>query len=253
VLGVDRDPAVGAHLATRFADALAAGRLTFVPGNFRDLRAILAERQCTPLDAALFDLGVSSYHLDASGRGFSFARDEPLDMRFDHRDGDTAADILAARDAPALAQLFRSYGEERFASRIARAVVARRRTTRILSSAQLLEIVRQSLPPNLRWRAERHAARVFQALRIAANDELGAIAEALPQTVAALAPGGRIAVISFHSLEDRLVKLFFREQQEAGTLRIITRKPVTPSPDELERNSRAAPAKLRVAEKKPPA
>jgi 16S rRNA (cytosine1402-N4)-methyltransferase len=202
------------------------------------------------LDAALFDLGLSSYHLDASGRGFTFSHTEPLDMRFGADDAESAAAIVANRDAAALTDIFRTYGEERFASRIARSLVARRRTGAITTSTDLLDTVRQSLPPNLRWRAERHAARVFQALRIAANAELDAIAAALPDAVAALTPGGRLAVISFHSLEDRFVKRFFRAQQQAGVLDLVTRKPVVPSAEELLRNSRAAPAKLRVAEKR---
>lgn len=250
VLGMDRDATVATLLQDRFATELAAGRLTFAAGNFRDLGAVLAAHQFVPVDVILFDLGLSSFHLDASGRGFSFSREEPLDMRFGDDDAETAAEILATRDAAELSALFRSYGEERFASRIARSVIARRRTTPITTSTALLDTIRQSLPPNLRWRAERHAARVFQALRIAANQELDAVAAALPDAVAAVAPGGRIAVISFHSLEDRLVKRFFREQQQAGTLDIITRKPVVPADEEIAGNSRAAPAKLRVAEKK---
>lgn len=250
VLGMDRDPTVEAHLRARFPSDLASGRLIFAAGNFRDLGAALAAHRLGPIDAALFDLGLSSYHLDASGRGYTFTRAEPLDMRFGEDDAESAADILATRDASALTDIFRTYGEERFASRIARSIVARRRTSPITISTELLDAIRQSLPPNLRWRAERHAARVFQALRIAANAELDAVAAALPDAVAALAPGGRIAVISFHSLEDRLVKRFFRAQQQAGILDIVTRKPVIPSDDEVARNSRAAPAKLRVAEKK---
>jgi 16S rRNA (cytosine1402-N4)-methyltransferase len=250
VLGMDRDPTVAAHLQTRFPDELASGRLVFVASSFRELTTALASHGLASIDAALFDLGLSSYHLDASGRGFSFSRAEPLDMRFGTDDAESAAEIIATRDAAALTDIFRTYGEERFASRIARSLVARRRNGPISTSTDLLDAIRQSLPPNLRWRAERHAARVFQALRIAANAELDTIAAALPDAVAALAPGGRIAVISFHSLEDRLIKRFFRAQKEAGVLDIVTRKPVVPGPDEVVRNSRAAPAKLRVAEKK---
>jgi 16S rRNA (cytosine1402-N4)-methyltransferase len=251
VLGMDRDPTVAEHLRTRFVSELASGRLLFTAGSFRGLGQALAAHRLDAIEVALFDLGLSSYHLDASGRGFTFSRAEPLDMRFGEDDAESAADIVATRDAEDLTQIFRSYGEERFASRIARTIVARRRTTPLTSSTELLDAIRQSLPPNLRWRAERHAARVFQALRIAANAELDAVAAALPQAVAALAPGGRIAVISFHSLEDRLVKRFFRDQQQEGTLEIITRKPMTPSDEEVARNPRAAPAKLRVAEKIP--
>jgi 16S rRNA (cytosine1402-N4)-methyltransferase len=250
VLGIDRDPRVEFHLRKRFPDEIACGRLVFHAGSFRGLRDALGAHDWPSIDVALFDLGLSSHHLDASGRGFSFTRTEPLDMRFGEDDAEPAADILATREVPELTEIFRMYGEERFASRIARTVAARRRNTPITTTTELLDVIRQSLPPNLRWRAERHAARVFQALRIAANAELDAVAAALPEAVAALAPQGRIAVISFHSLEDRFVKRFFREQQQAGVVEIITRKPVVPGADEVARNSRAAPAKLRVAEKK---
>lgn len=145
--------------------------------------------------------------------------------------------------------MFREYGEERFASRIARTIVARRRESRIDTSGQLFAAIQAALPANTRWRAARHAARIFQALRIATNDELDAITEALPQALAALAPQGRLLVISFHSLEDRLVKNFMRDQQRAGRVRLITRKPIAPTEEEIAANPRSASAKLRVAER----
>jgi 16S rRNA (cytosine1402-N4)-methyltransferase len=251
VLGIDRDPELLAALRTRLADATDGGRLELVNASFAALGAILAEHDFAPVEGVLFDLGISSFHLDASGRGFSFMRDEPLDMRFDPTDDacETAADILATRDAAALTTLLRTYGEERFASRIARTIVARQRDTPPRTTAQLLTVIEQSLPPHLRWRAARDAARVFQALRIAANDELDAVAAALPQAVAALAPGGRLVVIAFHSLEDRLVKHFLKDEQRAGRLRILTKKPLVASDAEIATNPRATSAKLRAAEK----
>src|SRR5262249_37701189 len=161
-----------------------------------------AEHSFAPVDGVLFDLGLSSYHLDAAARGFSFARDEPLDMRFDPSDDslESAADILASRSADELTELFRAYGEERLASRLARTVGARRRAAPLCRTGELLAAIEQSLPASVRWRAGRDAARIFQALRIAANDELTAVAAALPQALAALAAGGRLVVISFHSL-----------------------------------------------------
>jgi 16S rRNA (cytosine1402-N4)-methyltransferase len=251
VLGIDRDPQVLNLLRSRLSAEIESGRLEVVIGNFRDLAEILAGRDSPRLDAALFDLGISSFHFDASGRGFSFGKDEPLDMRFDPTDADleTAAMLVANRHAVELTALFRDYGEERFASRVARAIVARRAKSPIVSTGQLLDVITTALPANLRWRAARHAARIFQALRIAVNRELDAIAAALPQAVSALAPAGRIAVISFHSLEDRLVKHGFRDHERAGALRIITRKPIRPSEAEVAANPRAASAKLRVAER----
>lgn len=251
VLGLDRDPSILVALARSCAPAIDAGRLRLATGSFARLSRVLGEHQFAPVDGILFDLGLSSFHLDASGRGFSYARDEPLDMRFDPDDdaSESAADILASRDADELAAIFRDYGEERFASRIARTVVARRRQHAIATTGQLLAAIEQSLPAATRWRAARDAARVFQALRIAANDELEQVANALPQAVAALAPGGRLAIIAFHSLEDRMVKHFLRDQAAAGRLRLLHRKPIVAAEDEVAGNPRAASAKLRAAEK----
>jgi 16S rRNA (cytosine1402-N4)-methyltransferase len=251
VLGLDRDPEILGALRTRLADAIDSGRLVIANASFAELRRVLDAHRFAPVDGVLFDFGVSSFHLDASRRGFSFVGDEPLDMRFDSTDAEreTAADILASRDADELTALFRTYGEERFASRIARTVVARRRTAPLRTTGELLDAITQSLPPNVRWRAGRDAARIFQALRIAANEELEAIAAALPQALDVLAPDGRLVAISFHSLEDRLVKNFLRDQQRAGRVRILTKRPLQPSPEEIAANPRAASAKLRAAER----
>ena len=251
VLGIDRDPEILTALAGRCAPAIDAGRLHLAAGSFASLSTVLAAHQFAPVDGILFDLGLSSFHLDASGRGFSYSRDEPLDMRFDPTDdaSESAAEILATRDADELVAIFRDYGEERFASRIARTVVARRREQPITTTGQLLAAIEQSVPAASRWRATRAAARIFQALRIAANDELEQIAEVLPQAVAALAPGGRLAVIAFHSLEDRMVKHFLRDQAAAGRLRLLRRKPIMADEAEVAANPRAASAKLRAAEK----
>lgn len=251
VLGIDRDPAMIAALADRDAESVEARRLQLVHSSFAPLADILAAHGFAPVDGVLFDLGLSSYHLDASARGFSFQANEPLDMRFDPSDdsAETAADILASRSTEDLTEIFRVYGEERFASRIARTVAARRRTAPLTATGDLLAAIEQSLPPAVRWRAGRDAARIFQALRIVANDELAAITAALPQAAAALAPGGRLVVISFHSLEDRLVKNFFRDEQHAGHLRILTKKPLQAAEAEVAANPRAASAKLRAAER----
>jgi 16S rRNA (cytosine1402-N4)-methyltransferase len=251
VLGIDRDPEILTAVRTRLADAIDAGRLRIAHASFAAFSRVLAARAFAPVDGILFDLGVSSFHLDVSGRGFSVVRDEPLDMRFDATDADleTAADILATRSADELTALFRAYGEERFASRVARTIVVRRRTAPLRTTGELLAAVEQSLPAAVRWRAGRDAARVFQALRIAANDELEAVAAALPQAVSALARGGRLVVIAFHSLEDRLVKHFLRDAQRAGRVRICTKRPLRPTDAEIAANPRAASAKLRAAEK----
>lgn len=252
LLGLDRDPGLAARARERFAAEVAAERAAVVAASFRRLGEVAPVHGFEAVDAVLFDLGLSSFHLDRGGRGFSFARDEPLDMRFDPTDPTAApaAEILASRDAGELARLFRDLGEERFAARIARAVVAEREREPIESTRRFFEIIRAALPGGERQRADRSAARLFQALRIEANGELEAVREALPQAVALLRPGGRLAVISFHSLEDRLVKRFLLDGQREKSLAVLTKRPVRPSDAEIAANSRAASAKLRLAERR---
>jgi 16S rRNA (cytosine1402-N4)-methyltransferase len=253
VLGIDRDPELLTAVRRTLSGAVEAGRLHLACGDFRELARIATAHHFEAVATVVFDLGVSSFHLDASGRGFSFMRNEPLDMRFDAgaADTETAADIVNSRRAAELEAIFRSGGEERYASRIARAVARQRERTPIRTTRQLFEVIATALPARIRWRAARSAARVFQALRIAVNDEIDAIAAALPQALSLLAPGGRLAVIAFHSLEDRLVKQFLAAQQQAGRVRILTKKPVRPSDEEIAANPRAASAKLRVCERLP--
>ncbi len=251
VLAFDRDAELIERLQRTQAPLIAAGRLDPVHSSFAELRTVAEERDFLPVDGILFDLGLSSYHLDQSGRGFSFARDEPLDMRFDSNELQTkrAREVIARAPADELRSIFRDLGEERFASRIARSIVALRERAPIETTTDLLKIVETSLPANTRWRAARHAARIFQGLRIAVNHELEVVQQALPQAWECLVPGGRIVVLSFHSLEDRIVKRYFRDRRQGGEGRILTKKPVTAAADEIERNPRAASAKLRAAEK----
>lgn len=252
VLGIDRDPGVLGKVGERLAGAVTDGRLVLARGNFGDLASIAAEHGFSDVDAILFDVGVSSYHFDHSGRGFRFAADEPLDMRFDAEDASlyTAAELLQALSLDQLTEIFRDLGEERFARRVAYGVVKAREEAPVETTAALLEIITRSLPGNVRWRAARSAARVFQGLRIAVNDELGAIRAALPQAFALLRPGGRMAVLAFHSLEDRIVKRFFVDRRQAGEARILTKRPLQADAEEIAANPRAASAKLRVLEKK---
>jgi 16S rRNA (cytosine1402-N4)-methyltransferase len=253
VLGIDRDPELLTAVRRRLATAVDAGRLHLASGDFRELTRIATVRHFLPVHAVVLDLGLSSFHLDVSGRGFSFMRDEPLDMRFDPEDGslETAAAILRTRSVAELEAIFRGFGEERYAGRIARAVAAQRQRAPLQTTLQLFELIAAALPGKVRWRAARSAARVFQGLRIAVNDELDAIAEVLPQALSLLVAGGRLAVLAFHSLEDRIVKQFFVAQRHAGRVRIITRKPLRPSAAEICANPRAASARLRVCERLP--
>jgi 16S rRNA (cytosine1402-N4)-methyltransferase len=232
-IGFDADPN-----AARFAPD--DPRFTLIHADFRELAERLAERGITSVDGVLYDLGVSSMQLDEPARGFSFRTDAPLDMRLDPTRGPTAADYLAEHDEAELADVIFRYGEERNARRIARAIKARRPST----TGELAAIVAGAV--HVRGKRERihPATRTFQALRIALNDELGALRASLDDAVRIVRSGGRIAVISFHSLEDRIVKQRFRDDPH---LRAVTRKPIVPGEAELAVNPRARSAKLRVA------
>jgi 16S rRNA (cytosine1402-N4)-methyltransferase len=216
------------------------------------------------VDAVLLDLGVSSMQIDRPERGFSYATDAPLDMRMDPSGELSARDVVNGWDERELAAIFRRYGEERYAARIARAIVERRRTAPYARTGELVDTIKSAIPTPARFGEGHPAKRVFQALRIAVNDELGALERALPAALAMLRPGGRLAVISFHSLEDRAVKRFFQEQSKGcvcppdfpvcvcgrePALRVLTRKLVRPTARELEANPRAASARLRAAVK----
>lgn len=253
VLGLDRDPTVIVRLRDRAAAAVAGGRLCVVVESFAALEAVATRAGFAPADAVLFDLGLSSYQLDASGRGFSFERAEPLDLRFDPGDATRprAADLIRRLPAERLAALIADYGEEHHARRIARAIERARRLQPIETATALRDCVLAVLPGPARRHGRRSVARVFQALRIAVNDELDALGRALPQIPAVLRPGGRVAIIAFHSLEDRMVKHFFRKASAAGTLRVVTKKPVRPGDAEVQANPRARSARLRVAERLP--
>ncbi len=257
VLGFDRDAA--ALAAAQQTLAPFGARLTFVHASYADMRRIAPERGFAPVDALLLDLGYSSLQIDDPARGFSFRLDGPLDMRFDVQQPTSAADLVNRLPERQLADLIYEYGEERHSRRIARAIAAARP---IETTGALAEIVARAVP---RSKERIHpATRTFQALRIAVNDELDALERALPQAVDLLRPGGRLAVISFHSLEDRIVKQFMRRESQdcicppeqpvctcdhVATLREVTRKPLMADEAEVARNPRARSARLRVAER----
>lgn len=246
LLGLDRDPAALEASAARLAPF--ASRWVLRQACYSEISRVLAELQWGPPAGILLDLGLSSAQLASSGRGFSFLRDEPLDMRFDpHSPGPTAAELVNRASETELIRIFRDYGEERYARRIARRLVQLRQRQPIVTSGQLAEAVRSAVPPQP---ARIHpATRVFQALRLAVNQELERLAAFLPRALAVLAPGGRLVIISYHSLEDRLVKQFLLTAERAGTMRRITRKPLLPQPEEVQQNPRARSAKLRIGEK----
>ena len=222
-------------------------------GNFRDLDMLLGEVRP---DAILLDLGFSSDQLESSGRGLSFQKDEPLDMRLsgplDQSSSSqtiTAAEILNSWDEHAIELILRGFGGEKYSRRIAGAIVRRRELTPFETTTELVENIISSVPASYRHGRINPATRTFQALRIAVNEELTALEEGLAKGFEHLAIGGRFAVISFHSLEDRIVKNFFRDKAKLGNAKLINKKPITPSKDEIEGNPRARSAKLRVIEK----
>jgi 16S rRNA (cytosine1402-N4)-methyltransferase len=247
VLGLDRD---------RDALRMAGGRLTafgdrveLVHADYRDLPRVLDERGVAGVAGALADLGVSSMQLDAEGRGFSFRRDEPLDMRMDQSQGPTAADLLRQAGEEELANVIFEHGEERYSRRIARAIVAARRTTEIATTGQLAQLVRRAVPHRGHQRID-PATRTFQALRIWVNRELEQLDEFLGTACSRLLTGARLVVITFHSLEDRIVKHAFRAlAQGRAALQVLTKRPIVPGDAEIERNPRARSAKLRAIER----
>lgn len=261
LIGLDRDPEALVLAAERLAPF--ADRTTFVHAVYDELAAVLASARVDRVQGVLFDLGVSSLQLDDAGRGFAYAQDAPLDMRMDQSRGITAAEVVNTYEPAQLARVLKEYGEERFARRIADAVARERDRVPFSGTARLAELVRSSIPAATRRTGGHPAKRTFQALRIEVNAELTALADALPAAVDALAVGGRIVVLSYQSLEDRLVKRAL-VAGSAGTaphglpvvlpehepvLRLLTRGAEVPGAAEVAANPRAASARLRAAER----
>ena len=245
LLGLDVDPTALARASERLAPF--GSRAPVARGNFRDIRNVAARHGVERAQSILLDLGVSTWQLDESGRGFSFQADEPLDMRHDPHASETAAMLANRLSEPDLVRILAEYGEERFARRIARAIVRRRplRTT-----GELVATVRGAVP-RAAWPRRIHVAtRTFQAFRMAVNDEPGALRQALPEAAELLAPGGRLGVIAFHSGEDRIVKQTFRSLA-ATRFAAVEPSPLTPGDDEVRENPRARSARLRVLERLP--
>ena len=247
VIGVDRD----ADALARAAETLAPwrDRIELVHADYRAIEDVLDARGIALVDGALADLGLSSMQLDAEGRGFSFQRDEPLDMRMDRTSGETAADFVARSTERELADTIFAYGEERFSRRIARVLVQARAESPITTTGRLAELVRRAVPARGRPRID-PATRTFQALRIRVNRELEALDRFIVAAARRLRTAGRLVVIAFHSLEDRIVKHTLRAlEKEDAIVRVLTKKPLVPDGDEIARNPRARSAKLRAAER----
>lgn len=268
LIGLDQDDWAHDNAKQRLAPYM--DRVTLVRTNFRHIESALREAEVPchdglpQADGFLFDLGVSSPQLDEGERGFSYNHDAPLDMRMDQTGMLTAHDIVNEWSEAEIAKILFEYGEEKFARRIARVIVEERTNGTIETTGQLAELVKKGIPAAARRTGGHPAKRSFQALRIAVNDELGAFEDALHEAVKCLKPGGRIAVITFHSLEDRICKQIFKSYvgkctcppdfpictcDNRGTLKLVNRKPILPSKEELEQNPRSRSAKLRIAEK----
>jgi len=247
VLGLDRDQQaldIARAALARFGD-----RVELVHADYRDLERVLDERSIDAVNGTLVDLGVSSMQLDADGRGFSFRRDEPLDMRMDRSRGETAADLLRTAAEDDIANAIFQFGEERYSRRVARAIVNARREQPITTTGQLAAIVRRAVPHRGYQRID-PATRTFQGLRLWVNRELEGMDAFLTAAAGRLLRGARLAVITFHSLEDRIVKHTFRALEKTGeSLRVLTKRPMLPSEQEIDRNPRSRSAKLRVIER----
>jgi len=240
------------------------GQVTFIKSNFRYLKEKLTEHGVEKVDGIIFDLGVSSPQLDTPERGFSYHHDAPLDMRMDQQSEISAYNVVNEWSYEALVKIFFKYGEEKFSKQIARKIETYREKEAIKTTGQLVEIIKEAIPAPARRKGGHPAKRIFQAIRIAVNDELKVFEEAIEQSIDLLKQGGRVSVITFHSLEDRICKSAFKEaatppeiprnmpyipEGYEPKIKIITRKPIIPSEKELEENNRARSAKLRIAEK----
>lgn len=249
VVSIEWDKEIFKKLKSDIENSEYRDRVVAVNDNYANLKNILSGLEVEKADGVLLDLGFSSVHVDISGRGFSFQKDEPLDMRYNQDQAVTAYEIVNSWPELEIAEILKKYGEERFAYRIAKSICESRKREKIGTTLQLVDVVRGAVPAFYRKGKINCATRTFQALRIAVNGELDNIENVLPQMIDVLSSGGRIAIISFHSLEDRIIKNFFRDKSKEGLLKIITKKPITAAKEEAFENPRARSAKLRVAVK----
>jgi 16S rRNA (cytosine1402-N4)-methyltransferase len=244
ILGIDQDPKQIENCRKQLHDL--KERIVLVNDSYANLKKIVRENRFGQIHGILIDLGMSSWQLEESGRGFSFLKDEPLVMAYG-QGGLTAEQILNKWPAEDLEFIFEEYGEERFSRRIARKILEARKIRPIETTFQLVEIINKAMPARYRFGKVHFATRVFQALRIAVNGELENLKNVLPQAIEVLEGGARLAVISFHSVEDRIVKNFLREKSREGMIKILTKKPVTAGTEETGKNPRSRSAKLRAA------
>jgi len=252
VLGIEIDPVLYQEIKSKMKKSSISkfqfsDRLILVNDSFVNLREIIKKQKFRSVSGILLDLGLSSWHLEESKRGFSFLRNEKLDMRYDLSNPLTAEKILNFWSVYQIEKILKEYGQEPFSKKIAKEIVNFRKLKPIEKTFQLVEIIKKAVPRGYRRKKRHFATRTFQAIRIAVNDELNNLEKALPQALDVLKNGGRLVIISFHSLEDKIVKNFLRDQAKEGLLKILTKKPVRPSEKEIQTNFRSRSAKLRAA------
>ena len=264
LIGIDQDDFALEVSGERLRQAKGNTGLILIKGNFRNMAQLVRQHGIEGVDGILLDIGVSSHQLDEADRGFSYQQDAPLDMRMDRTRELDAATIVNTYDEKAIKGIIREYGEENWAARIASFIIEARNEKKIETTAQLVEIIKAAIPAQARREGPHPAKRTFQALRIAVNDELGALKEALNSAIEILKPSGRLSVITFHSLEDRIVKIEFQTRERPCTcptsfpvcicnkkpeLKVLTKKPILPTDEELLQNPRSRSAKLRTAQR----
>ena len=253
IIALDQDKGAWKYAEDKFKDL--GCEISFHNTNFRNIDEVLQKEKIEKVNGVIFDLGLSSDQLENSGRGFSFMKDEPLLMTYKSMkenlspDDITASEIVNTWEEKSLADIIYGYGEEQFARRIAHGIVLARANSEIKTTFDLVKIIEESVPAVYKRGRLHFATRTFQALRIAVNDELGALSEGLAKGFETLKSGGRMAVISFHSLEDRIVKRFYKEKERDGKVKLINKKPIIPGKEEIIKNNRSRSAKLRVMEK----
>lgn len=251
VVAIEWDKDIFENLKNRVEGSEFKNNIIVANDNYANLKDILSQNGIAGIDGIVLDLGFSSLHLESSGRGFSFQKDEPLDMRYSQGQELTAYKIVNSWPEEDIARILRDYGEERFSYKIAKAIYDQRKREKISNTNDLVKVIEGAVPGFYRRGRIHCATRTFQALRIAVNGELDNVERVLPQIVENLNSGGKVTIISFHSLEDRIVKNFFKDKAKEGKLKIITKKPIVASEEEMKENPRSRSAKLRVAEKIP--
>ncbi len=249
ILGIDLTPELIVRLKRDLITEGQSQRVVLINDNFARLEDIVRENKFHPVNGLILDLGFSSWHLEQSGRGFSFMANQRLDMRFNPREELNAWTIINRWSEDEIGALIRDYGQENFWRKIAASIVADRQLNPIDSTKDLAQTINKSVPEWYRHRKIHPATKTFQALRIVVNRELSNLVRVLPQAISILAPQGRIVIISFHELEDRMVKQFFKTEEEAGRIELITKRPVKPSEKEITQNRRSRSARLRAARK----